>query len=445
MAFDYNSFETDGINTDTLNNIISDDKVIIEALAKQHYDDYVSKQNSKLWFGLYTLEHNNFSANSGDNNIKSYCCLNTNRANSFYGQIHNQLSLESKNDEDLLVVSDLPKWLKNKDTGQNYADELAPENKGVHYEFGGNNNDDACMINEKIGFYNHAKQNIRHGAVINASFLRGNGPIYYEGYASSFTGAGRNNGNQPNSRGPYSCSVDSAFTRTSEEYTIFTLGGAPIGEDNWIIAFVERGVCKGSNNWDASIADNYIENYKTQFYQYSTNSGTVPNPRDLSDDTSLAFNMVLHINFFLPNGVLVKTKLDRTARYFRNTAVQTTPILLGATEYNTWVSRDYANTKAINKNITFKDIWNQIYDGTYIQYGRVRDQNFNPKSLTDNSHWLYYWDNGYRMPNPQIIVYNHNDIKSYLTYDPDHTDYYSSTQNWTNSGISTWTPTIPQE
>lgn len=386
------------IDSDTLQYITKDDETILKALAVEN-KKYITLQGKTRWFGLYTLQHRGgYSPLSTGSNFEkeSYAIIKTpisgNSSNSFYTKINNELNTSSHSisESDLTIQKDHPKWLYDE-----HNQLIVSTNNNIEYPLGNG----VVLINEidGLGQCDHSI-NMRSGALINASFITT--PIYYEGYVSVWNGKARQNSSYtaPNCGQGLFYEIG-APTFSDEEYTIFVRRGEPLSENNWIIAYVERGIANAitSYNSQPTKIEEYVKKYACT-----------------SENNNLQFNMQIYINLFMPNGKLVRTKLDRSALYFGATAPgpNSGPGGPGYTYgYNNWVYRDYANTAAKNDSLTFSLIWNSILSGDYEQWSSQRDKNF---SIKDKStHWLYYWDSGTKEDlNNNFQGINYEDIKT---------------------------------
>ena len=122
-------------------------------------------------------------------------------------------------------------------------------------------------------------------------------------------------------------------------YIIYTPGGGPISENNWIIKVVET----------ATSGFNGDNTYK----KYTTNDGRIVKK--------------FYIHFFKPNGTYLRREVDRTTTVKGST---------GLNDLDIWLYQDYRSPQAIANNETFASIWNSTYSGNNKIYGAPPKRDF---------------------------------------------------------------------
>lgn len=351
-----------------------DDKIISD-LAKANGSKWMDA-NYSLWFSIYTLQHRyNYSLGeqSKQARVESYCI----QSPTFFNKIRTYNNFTQITEG--VVDKDYPKWIQD-DSG---------EEKNVWKLLDGNNSKIMTDTNILRNYKNSG--NIRTAAALYGSFLEE--PIIYKGYKATFDGGGRTLEDKTTIGG-------SALT--SEQYSIYTRGGAPIDSNNWLIVYNEHGI--GYQDYD--------EKKEEAVLPYRLDTTT------LNGKTVNRFIIVLNIHIFLPSGGYVRTRLDRSGRIFPNEF---------SLKY--WGYEDYANKIARNAGQNFAIVWNSIIDGTYKKKGATKNARFEDL-MNGSSDLARHWNTG--MPNDlinQISIPINAITKSGGTYNPRVSDF-SGTNTW---------------
>lgn len=348
----------DQVTVSTMN---QDDPKIIQALAEQNAIKGFDTSQYSTWFGLYTLQHRaSYGGKRTTPTTDSYCILK----NSDFDQIlESNLSLEQYSLSQLKSKENFPKYLEL---------ESGTIVDNAKYEFQNNSGtQNFILVNEKDGLGTFSfSANIRNGAALNGSFT--NGVIPYNGYYSYWESGGRTIYLQ------HSIEIGN-MNSSDEEYVLYTRGGAPLNSNNWIIAYIERGVGHSSIDLDIYKKDASVRN---QVALYASSMEI----NEMTQKVNANFNLKLYINLFMPNGCLVRTELNRSKTYFNNGR--------GADSFQYWVYTDQRNSAAASAGYTFKNVWNSIWNKEYRQFGPVRNRLFNPVK-NKKELYIYNWNTGF--------------------------------------------------
>lgn len=138
------------------------------------------------------------------------------------------------------------------------------------------------------------------------------------------------------------------------QFFYLTPGGGPLTEDNWIIKFVQYG---------------------TRVVDEDDTNTTDSSPWVIKKDNKKIVIVKIWIHLFFPDGSYVRTVLDRS-----NSADFSG---VNSDMSTSWIYRDYANSKATARGLTFSSVWNDyIYNKAYRNIGGN-----NPNTIDVSLEW----------------------------------------------------------